>query len=49
VVSVEAITAAGAGGYTVLDVAAPDGAALADAAVPHLLTPFLATGPEPGP
>ncbi|WP_433279604.1 PH domain-containing protein [Pseudonocardia xinjiangensis] len=48
VVSVEAITAAGAGGYTVLDVGAADGAALADAAVPHLLTPFLATGPESG-
>ncbi|WP_219413923.1 PH domain-containing protein [Pseudonocardia nigra] len=41
-VAVEAITAAGAGGYTVLDVAAPDGVALADAATPHLLTPFLA-------
>ena len=41
-VSVEAVTAAGQGGYTVLDVAAADGAALADAAVPHLLTPFLA-------
>jgi putative membrane protein len=42
-VAVEAITAAGAGGYQVLDVAAADGVALADAAVPHLLTPFLAT------
>jgi len=41
-VSVEAITAAGEGGYTVLDVAASDGVALADAAIPHLLTPFLA-------
>ncbi len=41
-VSVEAVTAAGLGGYTVLDVAAADGVALADAAVPHLLTPFLA-------
>ncbi len=40
-VAVEAITAAGAGGYPVLDVSAPDGVALADAAVPHLLTPFL--------
>jgi putative membrane protein len=40
-VEVEAITAAGTGGYTVLDVAAPDGVALADAAVPHLVTPFL--------
>jgi hypothetical protein len=27
----------------VLDVAAADGVALADASVPHLLTPFLAT------
>jgi putative membrane protein len=40
-VEVEAVTAAGAGGYTVLDVAAADGVALADATVPHLLTPFL--------
>jgi putative membrane protein len=40
-VEVEAVTAAGAGGYTVLDVSAPDGVALADATVPHLLTPFL--------
>jgi putative membrane protein len=38
---VEAVTAAGAGGYTVLDVAAPDGVALADATTPRLLTPFL--------
>ncbi|HEY4421948.1 MAG TPA: PH domain-containing protein [Pseudonocardia sp.] len=42
-VTVEAITAAGAGGYQVLDVAAADGVALADASVPQLLTPFLAT------
>jgi putative membrane protein len=40
-VEVEAVTAAGAGGYTVLDVSAPDGVALADATVPRLLTPFL--------
>ena len=40
-VEVEAVTAAGAGGYPVLDVAAPDGVALADATTPHLLTPFL--------
>jgi putative membrane protein len=40
-VEVEAITAAGAGGYTVLDVAARDGVALADAAVPQLLAPFI--------
>jgi putative membrane protein len=45
-VEVEAVTAAGAGGYIVLDVSAPDGVALADAAVPHLLTPFL-TAPPP--
>lgn len=42
VVTVEAVTAAGQGGYTVLDVAAADGVALADAAVPGMLTPFLA-------
>jgi putative membrane protein len=42
---VEAVTAAGAGGYTVLDVAAPDGVALADATTPHLLTPFLPAAP----
>lgn len=41
VVTVEAVTAAGQGGYTVLDVAAADGVALADAATPTLLTPFL--------
>ncbi|MBW0118462.1 PH domain-containing protein [Pseudonocardia abyssalis] len=41
VVTVEAVTAAGQGGYTVLDVAAADGVALADAAVPGLITPFL--------
>jgi putative membrane protein len=40
-VEVVAVTAAGAGGYTVLDVSAPDGVALADATTPHLLTPFL--------
>jgi putative membrane protein len=40
-VEVEAVTAAGTGGYTVLDIAAPDGVALADATTPHLLTPFL--------
>jgi putative membrane protein len=41
-VVVEAVTAAGAGGYTVLDVSAPDGVALADAATPDLLTRFKA-------
>ncbi|MCY7340342.1 MAG: PH domain-containing protein [Pseudonocardia sp.] len=40
-VTLEAVTAAGQGGYTVLDVAAQDAVALADAATPHLLTPFL--------
>lgn len=40
-VAVEAVTAAGAGGYTVLDIAAADGVALADAAIPGLLSPFL--------
>jgi putative membrane protein len=39
-VEVEAVTAAGAGGYTVLDVAASDGVALADATTPDLLTRF---------
>jgi putative membrane protein len=39
-VEVEAVTAAGAGGYTVLDVAAADGVALAEATVPGLLAPF---------
>jgi putative membrane protein len=39
-VEVEAVTAAGAGGYTVLDVAAPDGVALAEATTPDLLTRF---------
>ncbi len=41
-VEVEAVTAAGAGGYTVLDVAAPAGVALADATTPDLLTRFKA-------
>jgi putative membrane protein len=45
-VTVEATTAAGAGGYVVLDVAAADGVALADAAVPDLITPFLAADPS---
>jgi putative membrane protein len=39
-VDVEAVTAAGAGGYPVLDVAARDGVLLADAATPDLLTRF---------
>ena len=47
VATVEAITAAGVGGYEVLDVAASDGVALADAAVPGLLTPILRPGSVP--
>jgi putative membrane protein len=39
-VTAEAVTAAGRGGYPVLDVAAGDAVALADAATPDLLTPF---------
>jgi putative membrane protein len=39
-VEVEAVTAAGAGGYPVLDVAAPDGVLLADATTPDLLSRF---------
>ena len=41
VVTAEAVTAAGRGGYLVLDVAADDAVALADAVTPQLLTPFL--------
>ncbi|WP_232666259.1 PH domain-containing protein [Pseudonocardia sp. TRM90224] len=37
----EAFTAAGQSGYSVLDVGAVDAVALADAATPHLLTPFV--------
>lgn len=39
-VTLEAVTGAGSGGYAVLDLAAADAVALADAAVPDLLTPF---------
>jgi putative membrane protein len=39
-VTAEAVTAAGRGGYPVLDAAASDAGALADAATPGLLTPF---------
>ncbi|WP_116947682.1 PH domain-containing protein [Jiangella endophytica] len=39
-VTVEATTAAGMGGYSALDVAAADAVELADAAAPGLLTPF---------
>jgi putative membrane protein len=42
--SVTAITAAGKGGYTVVDVGESDGLALADAAIPDLLRPFLRSG-----
>jgi putative membrane protein len=41
-VDVEAVTAAGAGGYPVPDVAASDGVLLADATTPGLLTRFKA-------
>lgn len=44
-ITVEAITAAGRGAYTVLDVAAADGVALADATIPNLLAPFLPRAP----
>ena len=53
VVTAEAVTAAGRGGYLVLDVAAGDAVALADATTPDLLRPFLAdarrVGPASGP
>lgn len=39
-VTLEAVTGAGAGGYAVLDLTAADAVALADAAVPDLLAPF---------
>ncbi|GGM72705.1 hypothetical protein GCM10012275_49200 [Longimycelium tulufanense] len=45
--TIGAVTAAGEGVYEVLDVDLGDGLALADAAVPDLLAPFLET-PEPG-
>jgi putative membrane protein len=35
--TLEAVTAAGAGGYAIPDLAAPDAVALADAAMPGLL------------
>ncbi|NMH90168.1 PH domain-containing protein [Pseudonocardia bannensis] len=46
-VTVEAVTAAGQGGYQVLDIGAADGVALADAATPGLLAPFRGL-PSPG-
>jgi putative membrane protein len=45
-VSLEAVTAAGHGGYAVTDIAAADAVDLADAAVPDLLAPFR-SGPGP--
>ena len=39
-VTLEAVTAAGQGGYQVLDLAAADAVALAAATTPALLTPF---------
>ncbi|WP_214400955.1 PH domain-containing protein [Pseudonocardia lacus] len=44
-VSLEAVTAAGRGGYTVLDLGARDAVDLADATVPDLLTAFRAPLP----
>lgn len=44
-VTVTAITAAGNGHYAVTDIGESDGVALADAAVPDLLTPFLQVRP----
>jgi putative membrane protein len=46
-VSVEAVTAAGIGGYPVTDVAAADAVDLADATLPGLLTAFRSTEPAP--
>jgi putative membrane protein len=45
-VTLHAVTGAGAGAYTVLDVAAADAVALADAAVPGLLTTLLPAPPS---
>jgi putative membrane protein len=47
-VTLEAVTGAGAGGYAVLDLAATDAVALADAAVPALLAPFLPAPADTG-
>jgi len=44
-VSLEAVTAAGRGGYTVLDIGAADAVDLADATVPDLLTPLRLPAP----
>ena len=44
-VTISATTAAGDGAYHVIDVGEQDGLALADAAVPDLLRPFLITQP----
>jgi putative membrane protein len=40
--SVTAVTAAGKGGYAVVDIGEGDGLALADKTIPDLLRPFLA-------
>ncbi|GAB3817418.1 hypothetical protein GCM10028820_18340 [Tessaracoccus terricola] len=49
-VTLEATTGAGSGAVGVVDVGSADGIALADAATPGLLTPFLATSsPAPAP
>lgn len=47
-VTLEAVTGAGSGGYEVLDLAAADAAALADATIPALLTPFLPAPADAG-
>jgi putative membrane protein len=49
VVTAEAVTAAGRGGYVVLDVALGDSVALADTTTPDLLRPFLADARRAGP
>jgi putative membrane protein len=46
-VTLEAVTGAGAGAYPVLDLAADDAVALADTAVPGLLTPFRLPAARP--
>ncbi|WP_307868376.1 PH domain-containing protein [Umezawaea beigongshangensis] len=46
-ITVTATTAAGDGSYAVIDVGEAEGLALADAAVPDLLRPFLTTEPAP--
>jgi putative membrane protein len=48
-VTLEAVTAAGEGGYPVVDLAANDAVALADAATPGLLSGFRSHPPAPPP